>query len=122
MEPPLTTGALALHDLALAAGFGGQIFGKYSLGPAVRTIQDERERGEVLEAAWSRQKWINGVSLGAVALTWLAGRSAFSGRVLGRRTRKLVIAKDVLLGTTMVATIAPSTCSRWRASSASPAG
>ncbi|HEY2030841.1 MAG TPA: hypothetical protein VGH20_16710 [Myxococcales bacterium] len=108
MEPALTTGALALHDLGIAAGFGGALFGKYSLGPAVRGIEDEKERGKVLEAAWNRYKWVNGISLGAVALTWLAGRSAFSGRILGRRTRNLVLTKDVLIGTTVAATIAAS--------------
>jgi len=106
MEPALTTGALVLHDLGLAAGFGGALFGKFSLGPAVRVIGDKKERGKVLETAWGGYKWLNAISLGAVALTWIAGRSAFSGRFLGRRARNLVITKDLLLGTTVVASIA----------------
>jgi hypothetical protein len=105
MQPALTTTAQVLHDLGLAAGFGGSLFGKISLAPAVRAIDDESQRGKVLEEAWSGQKWVNILSLGAAALTWFTGRSAISGRSLGRDARGAVIAKDVLVGISTASTL-----------------
>ena len=98
MQPALTTTAQVLHDLGLAAGFGGSLFGKISLAPAVRVIGDKAERNKVIDQAWSGYKWVNLLSLGAAALTWFTGRSAISGRFLGKDARAAVVAKDVLVG------------------------
>ena len=105
MEPRLTTSALVLHNLGIAAGFGGTLFGRLSLEPAVGVIEDPLERGRVLDAAWQRYKWVNAASLGAVALTWFAGRTKLSGRELGKNGRRLTIAKDIFVGTNVVATL-----------------
>ena len=98
MQPALTTTAQVLHDLGLAAGFGGSLFGKISLAPAVRVIGDKSERNKVIDQAWSGYKWVNVLSLGAAALTWFTGRSKISGRMLGKDARVAVVAKDVLVG------------------------
>lgn len=92
----LSTSAWILHDLGMAAGFGGTLFGKAALDPAVKAIGSKEERGRVLDDAWGRFRVMDVAALGAMAATWLAGRSAFSGRRLGRPIRGLVIAKDVL--------------------------
>jgi hypothetical protein len=105
LQPALTTTAQVLHDIGLAAGFGGSLFGKLSLSPAVRAIDDKAQRGKVLEEAWSGQKWVNVLSLGAAALTWFTGRSAISGRSLGKDARAAVVAKDVLVGVYAASTI-----------------
>jgi hypothetical protein len=105
MQPVLTTTAQVLHDLGLAAGFGGSLFGKLSLAPAVRAIDDKAQRGKVLDEAWSGQKWVNVLSLGAAALTWFTGRTKISGRFLGKDARAAVIAKDVLVGVSAAATV-----------------
>ena len=98
MQPAFTTTAQVLHDLGLAAGFGGSLFGKISLAPAVRVIEDKSERNKVIDEAWSGYKWVNLFSLGAAALTWFTGRSAISGRMLGKDARAAVVAKDALIG------------------------
>src|SRR5919199_780028 len=105
MQPAITTPAQVLHDLGLAAGFGGSLFGKISLAPAVRVIGDKAERNKVIDQAWSGYKWVNILSLGAAALTWFTGRSAISGRSLGRDARGAVIAKDVLVGISTATTL-----------------
>ncbi len=94
----LSTSAWVLHDLGLAAGFGGPLFGKLALHRAVRDIDSEEERGKVLHDAWSNYNVVTAASLGIAALTWFAGRAAISGRSIDNETRGLVLAKDILLG------------------------
>src|SRR4051794_39401440 len=47
-----STTAWVLHDLGLAAGFGGTLFGKMALNPAVKEVRSREERGKVLDRAW----------------------------------------------------------------------
>lgn len=98
MNAMLTGSALTLHNLGLAAGFGGSLFGQVALHPAVRTIDDTKERGEVLNKAWTGFSPVNAFALGSVALTWVVGRNALSGGEIDEETRGLVLAKDVLVG------------------------
>ena len=94
----LSTTAWVLHELGLAAGFGGNLFGQIALNPAVGEIQSKRERGKVTHVAWDRYKVINGVSLALMAGTWLAGRTFLTGREVGQASRALTVTKDVLVG------------------------
>jgi len=98
----LSTSAWVLHDLGLAAGFGGPLFGKLALGRAVQDIHSEEERGQVLHDAWSSYNVVTAASLGVAALTWFIGRAAISGRSIDAETRGLVLAKDILLGAAVV--------------------
>ena len=104
MSSPLSTTALAVHDLGLAAGFGGSLFGKLALSPAVEVINSEAERREVLHAAWGNYNLVSGLSAAAVGLSWFAGRSALSGKEAD--SRGLTVAKDVLTGTMVASGIA----------------
>jgi hypothetical protein len=97
MNAMLTGSALTLHNLGLAAGFGGSLFGQMALHPAVRTIDDTKERGELLNKAWQGFSPVNAIALGSVALTWIIGRSAISGGEIDDETRGLVLAKDALV-------------------------
>lgn len=101
MTPALTTTGLVLHNLGLAAGFGGSLFGKIALNPAVKVISSEEERGKVTNAAWNGFNVVNALGVGASALTWLIGRSQLTGREVDATERNLVIAKDLLLGATV---------------------
>lgn len=102
MHGSVSTGAgWALHDLGMAAAFGGSLFGKLALNPAVKTIKSEQERSLVVTKAWSDYNIVNAVSLAAAAATWIIGRSMLSGREVSEATRPLVLAKDVLLGITV---------------------
>ena len=101
MMPVLPSTGLALHDLGLSAGFGGSLFGKIALNPAVKIIGSREERGQVVNAAWNGFNIVNAASVGLAAITWLVGRSRLMGREIDRTTRGLVITKNVLLGTTV---------------------
>lgn len=98
----LSTTAWVLHELGLAAGFGGNLFGQLALNPAVAEIQSKRERGKVTHVAWDRYKVINGASLALMAGTWFAGRTFLTGREFGRASRPLTVTKDVLVGGALV--------------------
>lgn len=102
MQPALTTSAFALHNLGLAAGFGGSLFGRVALNPAVHVLKDHTDRGAVVNRAWQRYNWINVVGMGFTAASWLIGRSFISGRSIDRSARKLTVAKDVLLGASIL--------------------
>ncbi|MDB5218822.1 MAG: hypothetical protein JWO86_6749 [Myxococcaceae bacterium] len=98
----LSTTAWVLHELGLAAGFGGNLFGQLALNPAVAEIQSKRERGKVTHVAWDRYKTVNATSLALMASTWIAGRTMLSGREVGKTSRVLTITKDVLVGGALV--------------------
>jgi hypothetical protein len=103
MQPALTTSALAMHNLGLAAGFGGSLFGKLALNPAVHVLKDHTDRGAIVNRAWQRYNIINVIGMGITALTWLTGRSMLSGRSIDSTARQLTVAKDILLSTSIVA-------------------
>jgi hypothetical protein len=101
MNQVLSTTAWVLHDLGLATSFGGSLFGKAGLHPAIRGIADKRERGEVVSSAWQRFSGFNALALAAIGLPWLIGRQELTGREVDSTTRGLVVAKDALVGITV---------------------
>ena len=98
----LSTTAWVLHELGLAAGFGGNLFGLVALDPALAEIQSKRERGKVTHVAWNRSQKVGGASLALMAGTWFVGR-ALRGRTSGKRPHTLTITKDILVGGALVA-------------------
>ncbi|WNG41154.1 hypothetical protein F0U60_51220 [Archangium minus] len=100
--PTLTTSAYVLHNLGLAAGFGGSLFGRVALNPSAKLISDKQDRAKIVNAAWNGYNVINAIGLGSTALTWFFGRSKISGRSISPAARKLVIVKDFLMGATLV--------------------
>jgi hypothetical protein len=89
----LSTTAWVLHELGLATGFGGTLFGQLAMNPAVHKIHSNLERGRVSQMAWDRYTAVNAPSLAIMAGSWLVGRSYL------RRTRQrsLLLAKDILV-------------------------
>ncbi|RYZ33277.1 MAG: hypothetical protein EOO71_42365 [Myxococcaceae bacterium] len=98
MMPVLSSTGLVLHNLGLAVGFGGSLFGKVALNPAVKVIGSQAERGQVVNAAWNGFNIVNAASVGLAAITWLVGRSHLTGREIDRTTRGLVIAANIFGG------------------------
>jgi hypothetical protein len=98
MTPVLSTTTWVLHDLGLATGFGGALYGKAALQPAVKAISSTRERHAVVALAWKDFSVFNAISLATIAGTWFIGRPHLSGREIDGTTRALVIAKDALIG------------------------
>src|ERR671910_3749325 len=93
----LAQGARAAHDWGLASWLGGSMFGQFALNPAVAMIDDKRERGKVVNAAWNGYNLINALSLGSVALGWFGARlTETRPDRLCAEERKLARAKDGL--------------------------
>ena len=92
----LATVAWILHNLGLAASFGGILFGKTAMNAKLDVLDSEPDRGKLLNAAWNRYNAINVLSLGTAAVTWFVGRAGISGRSIDEDARGLVLAKDVL--------------------------
>lgn len=93
----LSTTAWVLHDLGLAAGFGGNLFGQLALNPAMRAIDSKSERRKVTHLAWDRYKFINAAALAAMAGTWLLGRTWLSGWEGNDHSRSLTVVKESLV-------------------------
>jgi hypothetical protein len=94
----LSTAAWVVHDLGVASAFGGQLFGKMALEPAVSAVSDRRQRGEVEDRAWRRFSGWNSAALLATAATWLVGRKLLSGKEVSGVGRALTLVKDGLVG------------------------
>jgi hypothetical protein len=102
----LSAGGRALHDLGAAALFGGNLFARVGMHPALADISAPRERGLVVNHA-RRYGTVNSVSLLAVLVGWtLARRDEASNRMLSTRERRLAKAKDLVAGAVAVGGLA----------------
>jgi hypothetical protein len=77
---------------------GGTLFGKASFNPSVTVIGDETERGRLGAAFWNRSNVINAASFGLAAAAWLPWRLGPSGKDNDQQARRLILAKDALMG------------------------
>ena len=59
------TVARSMHDLGLAAWFGGSLMGAVGVNKAVSQVSDARLRGEAVNAAWATWTPVNVVAIGA---------------------------------------------------------
>jgi len=57
--------AHAMHDLGLAAWFGGSLMGAIGVNGAAADVDDPRQRARVANAGWARWTPINAVAIGA---------------------------------------------------------
>src|SRR5215213_1915661 len=104
---PLSQIGRAAHDLGLAGLLGGQVYGRYALHPAVESVSDSRERGRVINRAWSRYGTVQGLSLLAVVSGWTGARAAEARpKRLSAAEKRLALAKDVLTGTSALTGLA----------------
>ena len=62
------------HDVGLAVWYGGTVFGKFVLNPAVRAIDDQSERGQAANAGWAAFHPIGGAGLFTAAFVRYAAR------------------------------------------------
>ena len=98
---PLSQVGRAAHDVGLAGLLGGNLYGRLAMHPSVTAISDERERGQVVNAAWRRYGTINALSLAAVSAGWIGARlKEADKRHLSAREERLAKAKDALVGAT----------------------
>ncbi len=83
------TFAHAMHDIGLAAWFGGSLMGAIGVNGAAADVDDPRQRARVANAGWNRWTPINAVAIGAHLLGGAQLLKANKGRVA---TQKGVLA------------------------------
>ena len=113
--PKLSSAAWVAHDLGLAAAVGGALFGRTAMNPAVKQLRNAKWREKVNEDAWSRYAPIMLAAHAAVAVPWLVGRLMLSGKEAGGTARGLTLAKDVLVGVSVVTAVASAVMGKLRA-------
>lgn len=62
---PGSTSARSMHDLGLAAWFGGSLMGAVGLNSAANAASDPAERAKVANAGWGSWTPVNAVAIGA---------------------------------------------------------
>lgn len=103
----LVKNAAAIHNLSLATAFGGSLFAKKALFPAVvKDIADEKERGKLLGDAWRKYNRVNVPAHIAFTATWLIERHAILSLPIDHRTRRLVGVKSLLITGALVTGVA----------------
>ena len=76
---PLDVAARTAQQAGLAALFGGNLFGRRAMHPALEDVCSPEERGRVVNAAWRRFGTVNSLSLVALVAGWAHERSDRSG-------------------------------------------
>lgn len=108
-KPPIGASKVgrALHDIGLAGMFGGNLFARVAMHPAVAKVSSPTERGQVVNTAWRRYGTVNSLSLAAVVAGWAGARAneAQPSR-LSKREQRLAAAKDVLVVATAITGVA----------------
>ncbi|WP_298993144.1 hypothetical protein [uncultured Pseudokineococcus sp.] len=94
-----------LHDVGLAAWFGGSLMGAVGLNGASGHVQDPTDRLPVAAAGWARWAPLQGAAIGAhllggaVLLHRNKGRAAAQAGVRANTTAKLALTGAALLAT-----------------------
>jgi orotidine-5'-phosphate decarboxylase len=97
--------AHALHDLGLAAWFGGSLMGAIGVNGAAADVDDPRQRARVANAGWARWTPLNAVAIGAhlfggaQILKANKGRVATQQGVLANTNAKLALTAGALAAT-----------------------
>jgi hypothetical protein len=103
----LVKAACAVQNLSLATAFGGALFARTAVKPAViAEITDEKERGRVIAQAWNKYNVRNAPAHLLFTATWLYERNAILKMHIDKDTRRLVTFKDVLIGGALLTGIA----------------
>ncbi|WP_308469804.1 hypothetical protein [Kineococcus rubinsiae] len=87
----------SMHDLGLAAWFGGSLFGAVGLNGASAAVSNPVDRVTVANAGWARWAPVNAAAIGVHAIGGIALIAANKGRVAAQKgTRGNTIVKGAL--------------------------
>lgn len=75
----------SLHDLGLAAWFGGSLMGAVGLNAAAGVVDDPKQRGRVANAGWDAWTPVNAAAIGAHLLGAVGLLAANRDRVANQR-------------------------------------
>jgi hypothetical protein len=97
--------ARTLHDVGLAAWFGGSLMGAIGVNGAASEVDDARQRARVANAGWARWTPVNLAAIGAHLAGGAMLTAANKGRIAGQQgVASTATAKGVLTGVTLGAT------------------
>ena len=94
--------AHALHDIGLAAWFGGSLMGAIGVNGAAADVDDPRQRARVANAGWTRWTPFNALAIGAHLVGGAQlmkankGRVAYQKGVLANSNTKLALTAGAL--------------------------
>jgi hypothetical protein len=75
----------SLHDLGLAAWFGGTLANAVALNPAASAAQGDSDTGAVANVGWDRWTPVNGAAIGAHVVGSLGQIKGNLGRIQGQK-------------------------------------
>src|SRR5437588_2388027 len=90
------TCAAIVRRLGIAAVFGGMLFGKVGLDPAVVVIKRQDERGRLVSRVWKRWTLLGAAGMAAAGMARWTEKCA--GPDVDRHTQRLSVAADILFG------------------------
>jgi hypothetical protein len=109
----LSSAGWIVHDVGLATTIGGGLFGQFALEPSLDEISKPVERDRMSAKAWNRYSWMKLAGHAAFAIPWFIGRGMLSGNEVSKRARALTLAKDVLVGASLVTGVATIAVGRY---------
>ena len=99
------TVARAMHDVGLAAWFGGSLMGAIGVNGAASDVDDPRQRARVANAGWARWTPFNLVAIGAHLIGGVQLLRRDKGRVAAQKgVTGNTAAKTALTGAALAAT------------------
>ncbi len=102
--------ARSMHDLGLAAWFGGSLMGAIGLNGAAGEVDDPGQRARVANTGWARWTPVNMVAIGAHLIGGTVIAASNKGRVAGQEG---VAGATVLKTVLTAAALAVTGYSRW---------
>ena len=94
-----------MHDVGLAAWFGGSLMGAVGLNGAAADVSDPRERTQVANSGWQRWTPVNLAAIGAHLIGGAGLLLANKGRVVGQKgVGTSTVAKTALTAAALGAT------------------
>jgi hypothetical protein len=97
--------ARSLHDLGLAAWFGGSLMGAVGLNGAAAEVEEPKQRLRVANAGWNRWTPVNLAGIAAHMAGGLILLGANKGRVAGQHgVAQATVVKTALTGAALAAT------------------
>ena len=95
----------SLHDVGLAAWFGGSLMGAVGLNGAANDVSDPKDRSRVAAAGWARWAPVNATAIAVHAVGGAGLIAANRSRVVAHRgSRWNTVAKLVLTGAAAAST------------------
>ena len=104
-----STPVRSLHKMGLGINPGGTIFGLVALNPSVARIGERRERGRVLNEAWTRIQTIGVLAMSVTVAMWRLGglkeaESDIDSTLAGM--------KNIILGGALITSVASAIAGR----------